>query len=66
MLAESAHRIGKRTLLVLDLSDIAEPYADKIEHIVALRDGSEGTIADGHWPAYVVGVENADNAIVPL
>jgi len=66
VLAEGAHRIGKRTLLVLDLSDIAKPYAEKMEHIARVRDGSEGTIADGYWLAHVVGVENTDNAIVPL
>ena len=30
------------------------------------RIGSTGTIADGTWLAQVIGVENEDNAIVPL
>lgn len=66
VLAEGASRIGARTLLILDLSDIAKPYAEKMEHLARVRDGSEGTIADGYWLAHVVGVENEDNAIVPL
>ena len=66
VLAEGAGRIGERTLLILDLSDIAKPYAEKMEHLARVRDGSEGTIADGYWTAHVVGVENEDNAIVPL
>jgi len=66
VLAEAAGRIGERTLLILDLSDIAKPYAEKMEHLARVRDGSEGTIADGYWTAHVVGVENEDNAIVPL
>jgi hypothetical protein len=66
VLAEGAGRIGERTLLILDLSDIAKPYAEKMEHLARVRDGSEGAIADGYWLAHVVGVENEDNAIVPL
>ena len=66
VLAESAGRIGARTLLVLDLSDIAKPYAEKMEHLARVRDGSTGTIADGYWLTHVIGVENEDNAIVPL
>ena len=66
VLAEGAGRIGARTLLVLDLSDIAKPYAQKMEHLARVRDGSEGAIADGYWLAQVIGVENEDNAIVPL
>ncbi len=66
VLAEGAGRIGKRTLLVLDLSDIAKPYAEKMEHLARVRDGSTGTIADGYWLTHVIGVENEDNAIVPL
>jgi len=66
VLAEGASRIGARTLLVLDLSDIAKPYAEKMEHLARVRDGSAGTIADGYWLAQVIGVENEDNAILPL
>jgi hypothetical protein len=66
VLAEGAGRIGERTLLVLDLSDIAKPYAEKMEHLARVRDGSSGSIADGYWLSHVIGVENEDNAIVPL
>ena len=43
---EGAGRIGERTLLILDLSDIAKPYAEKMEHLARMRDGSTGAIAD--------------------
>lgn len=66
VLAQGAGQIGERTLLILDLSDIAKPYAEKMEHLARVRDGSEGAIADGYWTAHVVGVENEDNTIVPL
>jgi hypothetical protein len=54
------------TLLILDTSDIARPYAEKMEYLPRVRDGSEAVIADGYWLAQVVSVKNEDNAIVPL
>lgn len=66
VLAEGAGRIGERTLLVLDLSDITKPYVERMEHHARVHDGSSGAIADGYRLAHVVGVENEDNAIVPL
>ena len=58
--------MGERTLLILDISDIAKPYAEKMEYLARVRDGSTGEIADGYWLCQVVAVENEDNAIVPL
>jgi hypothetical protein len=37
-----------------------------MEHLAPVRDGSAGKIASGYWLCQVVGVENGDNAIVPL
>jgi len=66
VLREGGPRIGKRTLLVLDLSDIAKPYAKKMEYLTRVRDGSTGGFANGYWLCQVIGVENEDSAIVPL
>jgi hypothetical protein len=52
--------------LVLDLSDIVKPYAEKMENLAQVRDGSRGEIADGYWLCEVIGVENAGNEITPL
>jgi hypothetical protein len=49
VLREGSARIGGRTLLVLDISDIAKPYARKMEYLARVRDGSTGDIADGYW-----------------
>ena len=65
VLREGGGRIRDRTLLILDTSDIAKPYAEKMQYLARVRDGSEGVIADGYWLCQVIGVEN-DNAIVPL
>lgn len=66
VLREGGRRIGERTLLVLDLSDIAKPYAEKMEYLARVRDGSKGEIASGYWLCQVIGVENEDTAITPL
>ncbi len=66
VLREGGTRIGARTLLVLDISDIAKPYAEKMQYLARVRDGSTGDIADGYWLCQVIGVENEEAAIVPL
>lgn len=66
VLREGAGRVRERTLLILDVSDIAKPYAEKMEYLARVRDGSTGAIADGYWLCQVVAVENEDSAIVPL
>lgn len=66
VLQEGADRIRERTLLILDVSDITKPYAEKMEYLARVRDGSTGQIADGYWLCQVVAVENEDTAIVPL
>lgn len=66
VLREGSARIGKRTLLVLDLSDIAKPYAKKMEYLARVRDGSSGEITNGYWLCQMIGVENEATAITPL
>ncbi len=66
VLREGSARIGKRTLLVLDISDIAKRYAEKMEYLARVRDGSTGEIANGYWLCQVIGVENETTAITPL
>ena len=48
VLGEGGARMGKRTLLVLDLSDIVKPSARKKEYLARLRDGSSGEPIDGY------------------
>jgi hypothetical protein len=63
---QGAGRIGERTLLVIDPSDIAKPYAEKMEYLARVRDGSKGELANGYWLCQVVAVEQGGHAIVPL
>ena len=48
ILREGSRKVGERTLLILDVSDIAKPYAEKMEYLARVRDGSTGAIADGY------------------
>jgi hypothetical protein len=66
MAREGASRVSDDTLLVLDLSDIAKPYARKMEHLARVRDGSKKELADGYWLCQVIGVEEGGSEIAPL
>ena len=63
MAAEGRSDVG---LWLQDAMDIAKPYAEKMEYLARVRDGSSGEIANGYWLCQVIGVENEDTAIVPL
>ncbi len=45
VLEQGSRRIGKRTLLILDISDITKPYAKKMECLARVGDGGTGEIA---------------------
>lgn len=66
VIEESEHRIQDDTLLIVDPSDIAKPYAEKMEHLTRVRDGSEGKLANGYWLCQVIGVDCGGHEITPL
>lgn len=66
VIARHAGRIGQDTLLILDPSDLAKPYARKMEHLARVRDGSRDELVNGYWLCQVVGVECGGNGVVPL
>jgi len=37
------------TPIVLDLSDIAKPFANKMDYLATVRDGSSGQLVNGYW-----------------
>jgi len=37
------------TPIILDLSDIAKPYAKKMDYLAMVRDGSNGQLVNGYW-----------------
>ncbi len=59
-------RIQPNTVLALDLSDIRKEYAQKMENLATVRDGSTGELHLGYWLCDVTGAEVNGNQIVPL
>jgi hypothetical protein len=59
-------RVQPNTVLALDLSDIRKEYAQKMEHLATVRDGSMGELHQGYWLCDVTAAEVNGSEIVPL
>ena len=59
-------KIEEETLLVVDPTDISKPYAEKMEYLARVRDGSRGELRDGYWCCQVVGVRRGSAQVLPL
>jgi hypothetical protein len=66
LLSISKKHIDKDTLLALDPSDLSKKYAEKMEYLCQVHDGSEGGVADGYPLMHVIGCEIDSKEIVPL
>jgi len=67
ILSFARERVKDRTLLILDLSDLKKPYAEKMEYLARVRDGSAGgEIVDGYWTKQVIASEVGRDEITPL
>lgn len=55
-LAVVRRRIDRDSLFIVDLTDIAKPYAKRMENIAVVRDGDKGQLVKGYWcfEAYVL------------
>lgn len=53
ILSLASERVKERTLLILDLSDLKKKYAEKMEYLATVRDGSEeGELVEPDQQAY--------------
>ena len=66
LLALAAPRVGRETLLVLDLTDVIKPYARQMEYLAEVRDGSSKKLGKGYWCCQVVAVERGSAEVMPL
>lgn len=66
ILRMGAKRIKENTLLIVDPSEVTKKYAQKMQYLAQVRDGSEKSIGKGYWLCEVVGCELASNEITPL
>jgi len=58
-------RLDVYSLFIVDLSDIAKPYAKKMENIALVRDGDKGCLVTGYWCMEVY-CRDKDGIIWPL
>jgi hypothetical protein len=66
LIEQASLRIEEDTLLVLDLSDVTKKYAEKMEHMGRVRDGSEKELSWGYWTLNIVGANTKGSKLVPL
>lgn len=66
LIEHAAGRIEDDTLLVLDLSDVTKKYAQKMENLSQVRDGSEKELGWGYWTLNIVGASTKGTKLVPL
>jgi hypothetical protein len=66
VIARAEPYVGDNPLLIIDPSDIAKPYAHKMEYLARVRDGSKKEQADGYWLCQVLAVDRASDRLVPL
>jgi len=66
LVEHAAPRIEDDTLLVLDLSDVTKKYAEKMENMGRVRDGSEKELGWGYWTLNIVGANTKGTKLVPL
>jgi hypothetical protein len=66
VIVDASSRIGWETLLIIDLSDIVKQYAEKMQYIAQVYDGSKGELASGYWTCDVVAAEVGEANIIPL
>ena len=66
VIAQAEPHVGRDPLLIIDPSDIAKPYAEKMQYLARVRDGSRKEQADGYWLCQVLAVDRASERLVPL
>ena len=59
-------RIKETTLLIVDPTDITKKYAEKMEYLARVRDGSDKVIGNGYWVMEVIAAETGERDVVPL
>jgi len=62
----ASQRVEANTVLCLDLSDIRKEYAQKMEYLAPVHDGSTGEIHAGYWLCDITGAQVNGSEIVPL
>lgn len=63
---DAGPRVQENTLLILDLGDITKKYAQKMQYLATVRDGSENELNDGYWTTQVIASKLDSKQVLPL
>lgn len=66
LLHHASGYIKDDTLLIIDPGDISKKYAEKMEYLATVRDGSEGALGKGYSLLHIVGGKVKEDQIIPL
>jgi hypothetical protein len=67
LIVEGGKRIQQESVIALDLSDVDKPYAEKMEYLALVRDGSTGERrSKGYWLIDVLGADVEGEDLIPL
>ncbi|MDO5317032.1 MAG: transposase [bacterium] len=68
VMREAARLVHRRTLIIVDPSDIQKPYAKKMDYLARTWDGSRGEKGEGlgYWGCMAIACENGGRRVVPL
>jgi hypothetical protein len=67
LVEDGAPWIKADTVLAIDISDVAKEYAEKMEYLATVRDGSkQGELVQGYWLLGVVGADVKGERLTPL
>ena len=63
-----AKKVHKDTLIILDPSDVQKPYANKMQYLSKVWDGSKGEVGDnlGFWGCMAVACQSGGRRPIPL
>jgi len=65
LLKHQRYYLHRCRYIVLDLSDISKRYAEKMEGLGRVHDGSKDEITNGYWLLNTVGVDSEGDLLVP-
>ncbi|MBW1855795.1 MAG: hypothetical protein JRJ00_14140 [Deltaproteobacteria bacterium] len=59
-------RVLEDMVIAIDLGDIRKKYADKMEYLCGIHDGSENEVGKGYWPCKAVAADIEHKSVIPL
>jgi len=66
LLQKQCHKLQKKSLIIVDPSDVVKKYAKKMEGLSKVRDGNDGKWKIGYDALDIIGVNKIDNNTVSI